>query len=441
MFRARNIAILHRRGEGNRMTVQAASGREADDQHDDHRPVLWIVTRDFGLGSEVWILRQIAALRRFRPVVLTWADHRSPETRATMDVTVHVLPFAQDLSTGPARWRNRLTRIAGWNFYASQGAERRYLQCLAAMEPPAAVLAHFGHTALRILPLARALRLPLVCHFHGLDLSSALNNRWYRWSLLRHIDDFDALITVGSRQSHWVGRKFARTEALHQIPCGVPVAEFSRRLGETQSTEAEPPVFVSVSRLVPQKGVDWCLRGLALLPRGTARLQIVGDGPERLRLQALAQELGIAAEVTLLGALPPAGVRQTLLGAIALLQHSLDAPDGWYEGFGVTVAEASAMEVPTIASRCGGLMDQVEDGKTGLLVEQRDAEGLSAAMQRLIEDRDLRDRLGQAARQRAAAEFDTEAQVAKLEAVLLAAMAARNAGVRKPDPERGEQKA
>jgi colanic acid/amylovoran biosynthesis glycosyltransferase len=411
------------------MSVQAAIWSDAADP----RPALWIVTRDFGLGSEVWILRQIAALRRFRPVVLTWADHRSPALRAGMDVPVHVLPFAQDLSIGPARWKNRLARIPGWNFYASQGAERRHLQRLAEAAPPAVILAHFGHTALRILPVARAIGVPLICHFHGLDLSSALNNRWYRWSLLRHIDHVDALITVGSRQRHWVAGHFARAEALHQIPCGVPVAEFSRGPAEAQAVETDPPVFAIVSRLVPQKGVDWCLRALALLPRGTARLQIVGDGPERSRLQILAQELGIAAEVVFLGPQPPAGVRQVLLGATALLQHSLDAPDGWYEGFGVTVAEASAMQVPTIASRCGGLMDQVEDGETGLLVEQRDAGGLSAAMQRLMQDRELRDRLGQAARHRAVAEFDTTAQVARLEAVLLAAMAARNACVKDLD--------
>ena len=59
------------------------------------------------------------------------------------------------------------------------------------------------------------------------------------------------------------------------------------------------PVFAVVSRLVPQKGVDWCLRALARLPRGAARLQIVGDGPERDRLETLARELGIAEEVAL----------------------------------------------------------------------------------------------------------------------------------------------
>ena len=390
----------------------------------DTRPVLWIVAREFGVGSEVWILRQIAALQQFRPVVVTWVDHRTPEAAAAMDLPVHVLPFPVDLATGPDRWINRLMRLPGRNFYGAGVAEARHLMQLAQGDRPAVILVHFGHTALRLLPVAQALSVPLVCHFHGLDLSSALNNRWYRWSLLRHIGAFSGVITVGTRQRTFVEQHYPRPEALHLIPCGVPVAEFSRRAGEA-FVPSDPPVFVTVSRLVPQKGVDWCLKALALLPRGTARLEVVGDGPERPALEAMAQDLGITDAVIFLGALSPAGVRHALAGATAFLQHSLDAPDGWYEGFGVTVAEASAMEVPTIASRCGGLMDQVTDGETGILVDQRDAPALAEAMRRMAADSGLRDRLGRAARDRAARAFDTAGQVAKLELALFAAITAK----------------
>lgn len=388
----------------------------------DALPVLWIVTRDFGVGSQVWMQRQIAALRQFRPVVVTWADHRSADACESQAFPVHVLPPPVDLDTGPARWPNRLRRLLSWNFYETRGAERQALLDLARQGPPAAILAHFGHAGLRVLQVARALGLPVITHFHGLDLSSSLNNRWYRWSLLRHINDFAAVITVGSRQKAWVARHYRNPDALHLIPCGVPVEQFSRRPEEVAMPRPAVPVFAVVSRLVPQKGVDWCLRALARLPRGAARLQIVGDGPERERLETLARELGVADEVAFLGPLPPAGVRQVLAGATAFLQHSLDAPDGWYEGFGVTVAEASAMEVPTIASRCGGLMDQISDGETGLLVDQRDDTALAQAMERLITDPALCRRLGQAARQQAQDSFDTAAQVAKLEAAILRAM-------------------
>lgn len=388
----------------------------------DAKPVLWIVTRDFGIGSQIWMQRQIATLRQFRPVVVTWADYRSPEDRAGQDFAVHVLPHPADLDRGGLRWPNRLRRLVSRNFYETQGGERQTLLHLARQDRPAAILAHFGHAGLRVLPVARALDVPVITHFHGLDLSSSLRNRWYRWSLLRHINRFAAVITVGSRQRDWVTQHYRNRDAVYLIPCGVPVEQFSRRPEEKALPPPPQPVFAVVSRLVPQKGVDWCLRALARLPRGAARLQIVGDGPERERLELLARELGVTEEVAFLGSLPPAGVRQVLVGATAFLQHSLDAPDGWYEGFGVTVAEASAMEVPTIASRCGGLMDQVSDGETGLLVNQRDDAELAQAMRQLLDDPALRQRLGQTARQQAQERFDTAGQVAKLESAILRAM-------------------
>lgn len=376
-------------------------------------PTVWIVTRDLGKFSEIWLLRQILNLRRLRPVVVTWADHRVEKD----DTTVHVLPFSPDLGVGLARWTNRLTRAVRGNYFASGGAELRALHELARRDPPAVILGHFGHTALRVQPLARALGVPLVCHFHGLDLSSSLNNRWYRWSLQRHAPDFAAAITVGTRQREMLAPFYPPAKTA-LIPCGVPVAEFTRDAAPLPGVR-----FTTVSRLVPQKGVDHCLRALAELPRGLAHLDVIGDGPERPMLEALTDALGLRGEVIFHGAQPPAGVRAALAQSTALLQHSLDTPDGWFEGFGVTVAEASAMEVPTVASRCGGLLDQVLDGETGFLVPQRDHKAMAAAMLQLANDRALRDRMGQAARHRAEAMFGMKDQVTKLEDLLLKVMA------------------
>lgn len=387
------------------------------------RPVVWVVTRDLGVTSQIWLLRQIEGFSRLSPVAVTWKDHRAGQTEAHTGVPVHVLPFRPDLDGGRDRWVNRAFRVHHGNFLASQGAERRHLLALARTNPPDVILAHFGHAALRILPVAKALGVPLVCHFHGLDLSSSLRNPWYRRSLLKYLPDFAAVVTVGQRQADWMAGQ--RTAGAHVIPCGVPVAEFSRQLTDPAPVpENGIPVFVTVSRLVPQKGIDICLGALAKLPRGTARLVVIGDGPEEAALKALAADLGVAAEVDFRGPQPSREVRGALLGARALIQHSLDW-NGWFEGFGVTVAEASAMEVPTLASRCGGLMDQVVDGETGLLTDQRDVGQLAATMARLAADPGLARAMGRAARVRAIERFDTADQIEKLEQVLLSTLKVR----------------
>jgi glycosyltransferase involved in cell wall biosynthesis len=103
--------------------------------------------------------------------------------------------------------------------------------------------------------------------------------------------------------------------------------------------------------------------------------------------------------------------------ATVFLQHSLEL-NGWIEGFGVSVTEAAAMELPVIVSRSGGLVDQVVEGKTGFIVEQRDVEGLAAAMRHLAGDPDLARDMGAAGCAHVAQLFDTPGQVVKLEFVL-----------------------
>ena len=80
-------------------------------------------------------------------------------------------------------------------------------------------------------------------------------------------------------------------------------------------------------------------------------------------------------------------------------------PSVWHEPFGMPVAEAMSTGVPVVATRSGGIVEQVEDGKTGLLVERGDAKALANALVRLLSDDDLRARMGKAAGQRAAEHF------------------------------------
>jgi glycosyltransferase involved in cell wall biosynthesis len=160
-------------------------------------------------------------------------------------------------------------------------------------------------------------------------------------------------------------------------------------------TRSPAPLIVAVTRLVPQKGVDDVLEAMALVRQRlpAVRLAIVGDGPERGRLRQRIRELTLEDVVELVG------------------YQSADAVVDWYrrawvtvtashrEGFGLTITEAAACGTPAVARRIPGHSDAVIDGVTGLLADG--VEGIADALLRVLEDDELRARLGGAAVERA----------------------------------------
>lgn len=145
-------------------------------------------------------------------------------------------------------------------------------------------------------------------------------------------------------------------------------------------SDEEGALVVTVGRLVEQKGHAVLLDafGRLLESRPAARLRIVGDGELRDALAARARELGIDGRVEFTGTVHPT------LGV--LRDADLFVFPSLWEPQGLAVLEAFAAGVPVIASRTGGIVDMVEDGSTGLLVEPGDAAGLAAAMNGLLAD-------------------------------------------------------
>lgn len=158
-------------------------------------------------------------------------------------------------------------------------------------------------------------------------------------------------------------------------------------------------VLLAIGRLVPQKGHDVAVAALPAIraehPR--AILVVLGEGPLRARLEAQAAALGVAGAVVLPGR--TSDVRSWLERA-AMLVH----PARW-EGFGLVVLETMLAGRPVVASRVSALPELVVDGETGLLVPVDDPAALSAAVSRLLDDRNLAERLGAGGRVRARSEF------------------------------------
>jgi len=170
----------------------------------------------------------------------------------------------------------------------------------------------------------------------------------------------------------------------------------------------------AVGRLYPEKGYDDLIRAIGLLKQGFAqpvRCVIVGRGSEREkeRLQALIDELDVAHEVKLVGR------RQDVPDVVRALDVAVLSSKN--EGSPLAVMEYMAGAAPIVATAVGGVPELIEDGVHGLLVPQHDPDALAAAIRRLLVDRTLARRLGEAARERQRSNYDLDMVVRRLESL------------------------
>jgi phosphatidylinositol alpha-1,6-mannosyltransferase len=157
--------------------------------------------------------------------------------------------------------------------------------------------------------------------------------------------------------------------------------------------------LLSVARLTRHKGIDTALQALGRLGREypDLRYAVVGGGEEREALEREARALGVADRVRFLTEVPdrdlPAlyNIAEIYLGVSRLMEQRV-------EGFGISLAEASACGIPVVAGRSGGIPEAVRDGETGLLVDAERPDAVAEALRRLLDDAALRRRLGAAGR-------------------------------------------
>ncbi len=179
------------------------------------------------------------------------------------------------------------------------------------------------------------------------------------------------------------------------LPTGVDTDRF-----RTVSRGFRPPLrLLFIGRLVRQKGADVLLDALSRLhgqPGGPDwSLTIVGDGPERDRLERMAVAGRIADQVRFLGWVPPSSLSDLYLGHDVLVQPSRN------EGMSCVIAEGMACGLPVLGTNCRGTQEQVVSGEGGLLVPVEDAGALAVAIRKACSSPDLLAQWSQGARRRA----------------------------------------
>ncbi len=223
-----------------------------------------------------------------------------------------------------------------------------------------------------------------VVHVHGSD-AAVTTNAVHRWLGRRVLRRAGAVVTVSENLRDWAASLLPRPAGLHPPRSAeaagrrsgpllevVSMPVCSDRLGAPTSAPADGPVL-AVGRLMAEKGFDMLTEAVALMPAAERpELVIVGDGPDRALLEALALRRGVSARFT--GAVAPSEIGDWYRRARLVCVPSRR------EGFGMVVAEAVAAGRPVVATAVGAAPRFITDGTNGRLVPPDDIEALSTAL-------------------------------------------------------------
>lgn len=347
--------------------------------------------------SETFIASQTLALRAYEPVFVGYAPDpkgaRLIEGRRAVLLSEHsvVPPLGKALlkygGRVPARW----------------------LRAIAATEP-AVVHAFFGSSAIPAGHIARALGVPLVVTYLGMDITVRPTSEAEVRRRRQAFAMADRVLCV----SDFLGEKLREArcppEKVQTLYTGVDVTRFV-----PGAAPPEPAQVLFVGRLAAKKGVIHLLRAMTEVQRAVPEAEVViaGDGDLRPALESAAAALGIRARF--LGVQTPAQVNALMQRATVVCGPSVVDARGNAEGLPFTFLEAQACGCPVVVSTSGGTGEGVADGETGFLFAPGDEAALARHLITVLTDPALRARMSLAARRHMERAFNLETQTRQLE--------------------------
>ena len=278
---------------------------------------------------------------------------------------------------------------------------------------PAVVNIHYGggHISLKDLIALRisGRRKIVVTVHHPTEWTASWHSRKKR--LLTRSAAFlsNNITTISKATANVLAAAGIPLNRIEIIPIGVrPPVLLLSRLAAREILDWAQDLFVvgCISRLVDHKGLDTLIRAVAMAGDPQWRLVIVGDGPERLRLEQIVETEGLTTQVLWMGYVDDIDVALAAFDVFSLPSR--------LEGFGLVFVEAAFHGVPSVATNVGGIPDAVIHESTGLLVPVDDPGALRDALLRMTDDK-LRRRLGDTAAARPRAEFTESAMGARFE--------------------------
>lgn len=359
--------------------------------------------------------RQIVGLSNYQSIILT-------QKRIHADIfpfdekRVHQLKRPNGLVREARRFWYRKCKKAPWPIFEWECREIKRV-----LEDNKAELLHvyFGHIGMHLLPLleSKTRPCPIIVSFHGADVAVDMDKANYRESMKAVFAGADRILARSESLAQELRKLGCTDDKIRISRTGIPFEQWPL-------VERVPAVngewrLVQACRLIEKKGLDVTIHALAKIrqrhPR--AQLTIIGEGPLKAELEDLAENLGIAKEVEFIGFVGEQRLREELERAHVFMHPSRTGKDGNQEGVPNAMLEAMATGLPVAATLHGGIPEAVEDGVSGILVEEDDGKTMGDRLASMLEDHQEWQSMGAAARKGVESQFAQEKQIADLEAI------------------------
>lgn len=283
---------------------------------------------------------------------------------------------------------------------------------------PKLIHAHFGVCGALALPLSKELDVPLIVTFHGFDASMtdeyalrhSLSTRVYvqRREQLKHESHLFIAVSEFIKCSLTKQGFPENRIKVHYI--GIDIDKFSADASVIRQRKV-----LFVGRLVEKKGCEYLIKAMAKVQAHypDIELLVIGDGPLRAELEALAKQS--LQFYSFLGLQTSDQVKVWMSQTSVLVAPSVTTSDGDTEGLPMVILEAQAMGLPVISTCHAGIPEAIVDGKSGFLVQEGDWEAIAHQVEVLMNNADVWQSISHQAKQSVSTNFNLKTQISKLE--------------------------
>jgi colanic acid/amylovoran biosynthesis glycosyltransferase len=224
-----------------------------------------------------------------------------------------------------------------------------------------------------------------------------------------------AIVAVSNFGADYIREKFSEAaKRVYRVYNGIDVEQFQPAKFD------QPPLVLSIGRLISKKGFDILIEACAILRESGLDFQceVIGEGPLQRELQERIDQHHLADCVTLSGPKPQRAIAGRLAEATVLTLPCRIDPDGAMDNLPTVIMEAMAAALPVVTTDVGGVHEMVTDGENGFVVELEDTSAIAEATKRLLTDRTFAQRFGQRGRQRAIDLFSISRNVRELREII-----------------------